>query len=209
MRKQFLSLVLAVAALMLININQADAQRLSLTANMNLFANGEQIEDLEDLELNLTEQRGYSLNLRMYDKSRWALRLGVGTNKLTYSVEDGSNIEEVIRENLTGFVGLEKHVKLAFLYPYAGVYVPITFNTKDVLGTAQNSIKNGDVSAGFSVLAGANIQMFKILRVGAEFNVGFSRFKSEIFDNLVSNNTDAISLNRLDYNTEITVGLAF
>ncbi len=202
--------VIALFFVLFSNVQDSFAQRLSLTANVNLFANGEGTEDLDDIDLSLDEQRAYSLNLRLYDKNLWALRLGVGTDKLTYNIEDqSSNIDEVVRENLTAFIGLEKHFNVLFLSPYAGVYVPVTFNTKDVLGSTEESFKNGDVTAGFSVLAGANIKLLKFLRVGAEFNVGFSRFKSGVFDPLISGDASDISLNRLDYNTEITVGVAF
>ena len=117
------------------------------------------------------------------------------------------------RDNITLYLGLEKHFGRGLLIPYMGVYVPITYNgnNKVIDNLTDNVVDqwtNGDIKTGFSLLAGANLKLFKVLRLGAEFNLGFEQFKNEIISPLQDKN-ESVKLKNLEYNTEITIGFAF
>mgnify|MGYP006243859151 FL=1 len=142
------------------------------------------------------------------------IRIGAGLDKLSYQIGDSTNTNyDVLRDNITLYLGLEKHFGRGLLIPYLGVYVPITYNgnNKVIDNLTDNVVEqwtNGDIKTGFSVLAGANLKLFKILRLGAEFNLGFEQFKDEIIMPLQDKN-ESVKFKNLEYNTEITLGIAF
>lgn len=218
MKTILLKLSVFTVLFVLFSTTNSWAQRVSVTLNVQDFgierlSNGTvEVEEGEGEVKDFNGETSFSANVRLYDNNLWALRLGVGVSNLKYRIADGVDTDfEVKRQNLVALVGLEKHFRVSFLTPYLGVFVPITFNGedkfKDNLSTAREQFRNGDVKAGFSVLVGANIKLFKFLRLGAEFNAGFDKFKSEVIQNL--GNASDIKLRNLEYNTEVTIGIAF
>lgn len=188
------------------------AQKISVIANFKAL-DSERVEGDNGTSVSYKGETSLSGNVRIFDKNLWALRVGVGVDNLKYEFADNNmnTNYEVVRQNLTGYLGLEKHFKVAFLHPYAGVYVPITFNgedeVKDIATDAKQQFDNGNIQAGFSILAGANVKLFRLLRLGLEFNAGFKHFKDEVIDNFSENS--AIRFKNFDYNTEVTLGVAF
>jgi hypothetical protein len=187
-------------------------QRVSLIGNVKAFGI-EKVEGLDSTEVNYKGETSFSVNLRIFDKNQWAFRLGAGLDKLTYQFGDTLTTNyDVKRESITTYLGLEKHFGTGMLTPYLGVFVPLTFNGKDNvrnnLSDIVEQIDNGSVSAGFSLLGGLNLRLFRILRIGGEASLGFSQFKNEVLNNL-SSNPSSIKLKNLEFNTEITFGIAF
>ncbi len=187
-------------------------QRVSLIGNVKAFGI-EKVEGLDSTEVNYKGETSFSVNLRIFDKNQWAFRLGAGLDKLTNQFGDTLTTNyDVKRESITTYLGLEKHFGTGMLTPYLGVFVPLTFNGKDNvrnnLSDIVEQIDNGSVSAGFSLLGGLNLRLFRILRIGGEASLGFSQFKNEVLNNL-SSNPSSIKLKNLEFNTEITFGIAF
>lgn len=189
----------------------AQAQRASVHANFTAFS-FEKVQNLNDTaSVKYKGETSFSGNLRLYDKSKWAIRLGVGVNKMKYEISDETQTNfDAVRENLTAIIGLEKHFEIGPLIPYVGVAVPLAFNSKDKFSEIGSNlveqVKNGSVKAGFGIVAGANIKLFRILRLGAEANVGWNKFKSEVSQ--IQSLSD-FNLNRFDSNIEVTIGVAF
>ena len=187
-------------------------QRVSLIGNIKAFGI-EKVEGLDSTEVNYKGETSFSVNLRIFDKNQWAFRLGAGLDKLTYQFGDTlATNYDVKRESITTYLGLEKHFGTGMLTPYLGVFVPLTFNGKDNVRNNFNDIvdqiDNGSVSAGFSLLGGLNLRLFRIFRIGGEASLGFSQFKNEVLNNL-STDPSSIKLKNLEFNTEITFGIAF
>ena len=204
--KNFLSSIsLAVFLLCLLTASDVLAQRVSLHTNIAVVSN----DIVEGENVNILDQQSTtaSLNLRFYDQSLWAIRLGAGVKDLQYEFEDGSlnTNYDVNRESFFVNLGLEKHFRLP-LNPYLGVNVPITFNGDDEVNN--DKIDNSSIQTGFNVLAGANISIFKILRVGFEFNTGFNSFNKEVLDNLGPGEMSSIKLKNMNYRGEVTLGVA-
>lgn len=204
--KNFLNSI-CVLTFILCFVNTTDilAQRVSLTTNIAVVSNDKvEGENVNILDQNTTTA---SLNLRFYDQNLWAIRLGAGVKDLEYKFEDGNlNTDyDVNRESFFVNLGLEKHFRLP-LNPYLGVNVPVTFNGDDKVNN--NKIDNSSVQTGFNVLAGANISIFKIIRVGFEFNTGFNSFNEEVLKNLGPGEASSIRLKNMDYRGSVTVGVA-
>ncbi len=204
--KNFLnSISLTIFFLCLLTASDVFAQRVSLSANIAVMGN----DKVEGENVNILDQKTTtaSLNLRFYDQSLWAIRLGAGVKDLEYQFEDGTlnTNYDVNRESFFVNLGLEKHFRLP-LNPYLGVNVPITFNGDDKVNNGK--IDNSSVQTGFNVLAGANISIFKVLRVGFEFNTGFNSFNEEVLKNLGPGESSSIKLKNMDYRGEITLGIA-
>lgn len=181
------------------------AQRIAVTTNFSVVSNNK--VDGENVNIIDEQTKTASVNLRFFDQSLWAIRLGAGLKDLEYSFEDGSlNTDyEVTRESVFVNLGLEKHFRLP-LNPYLGVNVPITFHGDDTVNSIE--IDNSSVQTGFNVLAGANLQLFKILRVGFEFTTGFNSFNNEVLKNLGPGESSSIKLSKMDYRGEVTLGIA-
>lgn len=208
-------ILLAIAA-----TNQiAQAQKVSITANFKTFDINKTKVDANNnaTDVQYKGETSLSANLRIFDKNRFALRLGVGADNLKYEFTDtntpiATNFSAV-RQSLTAYLGLEKHFKIAFLNPYFGAYVPFTFNGNDKIeqigGTVKQEIENGNVRTGLAVVTGANISLFKIFRLGMEANAGFDSFKEEVINPTINAGTSSLKLNKIDYALEFTFGVAF
>ncbi|MCC7224603.1 MAG: hypothetical protein IT273_12820 [Chitinophagales bacterium] len=188
------------------------AQRISITANIKAFG----IEKVESSGSTTTEYEGetsFSGNLRLFDKNHFALRLGVGLNNLKYTFSDSlSTNYDAVRESMTAYLGLEKHFTGGLLTPYLGIYMPLTFNSKDEIKDITNTVigqfDGEGIKAGLSLLGGLNLQLFKVLRLGVEANVGFDSFKEEVFEPLIDD-PSSIKFKNLDFALEATIGVAF
>lgn len=189
------------------------AQSISLIANIKAFG----IQKVEGASGTATEYNGetsFSGNLRLFSKNHFALRLGIGLNNLEYSFADSLNTNySAVRESMIAYLGAEKHFGNGFLTPYLGVYIPLTFNSKDKIkdigGNLLNDLTDGEkFKAGFSLLAGLNVKLLKVLRLGVEANVGFDSFKEEIFEPLLQD-PSSIQFKNLDVALEATIGVAF
>lgn len=180
------------------------AQRVAVTTNFSILENNR----VEGENVNILDEKTTtaSVNLRFFDQNLWAIRLGAGVKDLEYSFEDGTlNTDyDVTRESVFVNLGLEKHFRVP-LNPYIGVNVPITFNGDDTINNTE--IETSSVQTGFNVLAGANLQLFKIFRIGFEFNTGFNSFNDEILKNLGPNEANSIKLNKMDYRGDVTIGI--
>lgn len=212
--KKFFSTLLVVMLLFCLSTlnHNVMAQRVSLIANVKAFGI-KKVEGIDSTAVNYKGETSFSGNLRIFDNNLWAFRLGAGLDKLKYQFGDSSfSNYNVARESITAYLGLEKHFEVGPFTPYLGVFVPITFNgkdsVKDNLTGIVDQIDNGNISAGFSLLGGLNLRLFKILRIGGEASLGFSQFKDQVLRNLTSN-PSAIKLKNLEFNTEITFGVAF
>lgn len=197
----------------LLTSTSANAQRIMLTANIRAFGI-EKVGTANNTQVDYTGTTSFSGNLRLLSKGKWALRLGAGVNNLNYTFQgDSLNTNyDAVRQNMTAYLGIEKHFGSGLLRPYLGMFVPITFNATDkITDTYNNAVsqfKDGTATAGLSLLGGLHLSLFKILRVGAEVNLGFSQFKEEVLDNL-SNDPSSIKMKNLDFATEVSIGLAF
>lgn len=153
-------------------------------------------------------------NLRIFDKNQFAFRAGIGVNNIEYQfTTDSLNTNyDAVRKNLTAYLGVEKYFSVGVLEPYIGVFVPINFNATNnitnIAGDASEQIKDGSVSAGFSITGGLNLKLFRFLRIGVGGDLGFSNFKEQVLDNLTTE-PSAIKLKKLDVSPVFTVGLAF
>lgn len=204
-------------ALLVINVQGVKiyAQKaFSITLNFKAFdINKNKIEGEDATKSFYDGESSFSGNFRLFNQSKFALRLGLGFDKLKYQIyNDSLNTNfDAVRENLTAYIGAEKHFPITFFTPYVGVYVPITFNSKDkidkIIEDASKQANNGDIKAGFAVLAGINFKLLQFLRLGVEFNLGFDKFKSEVVNKFIDENK--VNINSLDYGTEFTLGVAF
>ena len=136
------------------------AHRFSLDTHIKALGI-EKVEGVDITQANYTGETSFSVNAKFYDKNLWAFRIGAGLDKLSYQIGDSTNTNyDVLRDNITLYLGLEKHFGRGLLIPYLGVYVPITYNgnNKVIDNLTDNVVEqwtNGDIKTGFSVLAGA------------------------------------------------------
>ncbi len=188
-------------------------QRVSLTANIRAFGI-DKVSSSDNSDVSYKGTTSFSGNLKLYTKNQFAFRLGLGLDNLNYEFagDSLSTNYDAVRKQMTAYLGLEKHFGKSLLRPYLGVFVPLTFNAEDTFTDITHDI--GDqfdgesMKAGFSMLAGLNLAILKFLRVGVEFNAGFSSFKSEVLDPLIDDPA-GIKFKNLDYSTQFVVGVAF
>ena len=191
--------------------SHGDFQRFGVTVNYRIGNMYEPLDNSSEIHSYL-EESAVSLNLRLYNIRNWAFRLGAGYRNLDYQIDNtGLAVDyEAFRRDYTVVLGLEKHFLLGDAFDvYPGIVVPIAFIGEDELNNQfANNIENGDLVASFGVLVGANVRLFKILRLGAEFTGTYDEFKQKVVANFPSN-TDNIKLQNLHFYTDITLGLTF
>jgi len=197
----FLLLILSTAFVSL------QAQRVSLTANFSSF----DIDRASSNTANISYAGSTTLtgNLRILSEKKWALRLGAGVDNLTYRVEDGvSTNYQARRQDLRAIIGVEKHATIAnFLTIYPGAYIPIIVVGEDKISANFQNIKNGNVRAGLGVVLGANIRLFKILRVGVEFDASYDNFKEAVWES--ADQLSLVPIRGINHTTAFTLGVAF
>jgi len=195
--------LLVYTLLIIGNFYVANSQSFSLIGNVKAIS-VETITPIDSTNIAFEGKLGFSVNLRIFTDGLWAFRGGLGIDNLRYKIQkDVSTDYEMKRQDLVAYLGLEKHFNFLSLNPYIGVAAPIKINTEDILGTANQSYNNGSVSAGLMLLAGVSYQALGVLRLGVEANISYNKFRAELLSNRI------FDLNRLDYNTEFTVGVAF
>lgn len=199
----FASIVLGMIA----SISPAFGQRISLTANISDF----RIDNANSGNTNINYQGSSSMsaNLRLYSKKHWALRLGAGLDNVNYTVANGIQTDYTARrQDIQGIIGFEKHFIIGnFLDIYPGTYVPVVVVGNDIINDNYAQITNGNLRAGLGMLVGANVKLLKILRVGVEFNASYDNFKNAIYDGV--ENQSFVPIKGLNYNTALTLGVAF
>ena len=207
------NLVLLVTLLASISQFSYAQQRFSAIMHFKSFGI-DKVEGADGTEATYTGATSLSGNLRVFDKNQFAFRAGIGANNLEYHfTTDSLNTNyNAIRQSLTAYLGVEKYFSVGILEPYIGVFVPINFNATnkitDIIYNSTEQIKDGSVSAGFSITGGLNLKLFRIIRIGIGGDVGFSNFKEQVLDNLTTE-PSAIKLKNLDVSPVFTFGLAF
>lgn len=183
------------------------AQRVSLTANFSDF----RIDNTSsgNTSIDYAGSTSMSANLRLFSKKHWAVRVGAGLDNLQYTVSDGIQTDySARRQDLQGIFGLEKHFIIGdFLDIYPGAYVPLTITGDDILSDNYDNIQNGNLRAGLGLVAGANIKLLKILRLGLEFNASYDNFKTTVYESV--DNRSLVPFQGLSYTTAFTLGVAF
>lgn len=191
--------------------SHGDFQRFGVTVNYRIGNLYEPLQNSSEI-YNYLEESAMSLNIRLYNIRNWALRIGAGYRNLDYSIDNtGLSVDyNAFRRDYTLLLGLEKHFLLGDIFDvYPGIVIPIAYIGQDQLENqfAEN-IDNGDFVASFGVLFGANMRIFRVLRIGAEFTGTYDEFKQKVLSNF-PNNTSNIKLQNLHFYTDITVGLTF
>ncbi|MDP5169154.1 MAG: hypothetical protein NWR72_02825 [Bacteroidia bacterium] len=194
-------------ALMLVGFStQSQAQKISLTANFSSF-------DLDRVSSGNTtiDYAGSStvgLNLRYYTKKKWAIRAGAGIDNLQYTVGNSLQTDySARRQDITGVLGLEKHLMLGPLDIYPGVFVPVVVVGDDnILDANYDNITNGNLRAGVGLLMGANIKFLKILRLGVEFDATYDNFKTGVYDGV--SQASFVPVKGINHNVSFTLGIA-
>ncbi len=192
-------------------LGTANAQVVSLTANLTTVSLDNFEFDQDDLSVNFDTKSNISGNLRLYTRKKWALRLGGGIEQFEYTV-GGSSIEqayEAQRRDVKGLVGLEKHFQLGnSLTLYPGLLIPITVVGDDEMITANLSdIENGHTRAGLGLVLGANYALLNFFRVGLEINYNYNKFTTEVWQNI--NMLEDVGTEGMDFDTALTIGVAF
>lgn len=198
---------LLTLSFVLFGISSSQAQKLSLTANFSGF-------DIDRVNsgsttLDYAGSTSLSANLRLYSQKKWALRAGVGVDNLQYTVGDGISTNYAARrQDLKGILGVEKHFVLAnFIDIYPGVYIPIVVVGDDIINDNYANISNGNIRSGLGFVAGANIKLFKILRLGVEFDASYDNFKEGFWETVDTQSFAPIR--GINHTTNFTLGVAF
>lgn len=208
MKNLLRTLSLATLILLGFGLNPAAAQRISLTGNFAQF----QIADASQGGTSVAYNGVTDLtaNLRIYSRNKWALRVGAGMENLRYQVSSNGlqTSYSAQRNDLKGLIGLEKHFIIAnFLDLYPGVYVPVVITgMDDILEENLENIQNGNLRSGLGVVLGANIKMFKILRVGVEFDANYDTFSQAVWESVGAQST--VPFRGMNYQTNFTLGIA-
>jgi hypothetical protein len=202
MKNYVLSLLILLATL-----GTTQAQRVGLNFNFSSFdidkaSSGNTVIDYQG-------STSLSANLRLFTQGKWAIRFGAGVDNLKYTVSDEINTNySAVRQDMKGILGLEKHFVLADrLDIYPGVYVPIIVTGDEIIQDNYDNVTGGGVRAGLGVLLGANVKLFKIFRVGVEFDAGYDHFKEGVWQ--AAQNRSFVPIRGINHSTAFTVGLAF
>jgi len=191
----------------MLGTGQTYAQKFSAMVNINALTINNVQPNVDSLSVSAEGTTDLSLNLRLFLKEKWAIRVGAGLERLRYTVNNGdvSTNYEAIRSDLKGILGFERHFKFSRFDFYPGVFVPIIVVGDDKIQDNFENIKNGGVRAGFGVLAGLNVKIIGPLRAGVEFDTSFDSFKGTVWEAAQSQST--VPFRGLTYNLAITLGV--
>ncbi|MDX2283498.1 MAG: hypothetical protein NW241_05020 [Bacteroidia bacterium] len=202
------ALILALLAMLSTGI--LHAQRFSATANFSSF----DINKIDDsgTTIDYAGSSSVGLNLRLFNQKRWALRVGAGVDNLSYTVGNGVQTDySARRQDLKGIFGVEKHFVIGnFLDLYPGAYVPLVVvgdDIVDVVNSNYQNIDNGTLRSGLGVVLGANVKLFKILRVGVEWDASYDNFKEGVWKGVQE--MSFVPVRGINHTTAFTVGVAF
>ena len=193
--------------LMTFGLQQAMAQRVSLTANFSSFDIDQASSGSTNIDYN--GSTSLTMNLRYYTDKKWAIRVGAGLDQLNYTVENGdlSTDYSAQRQDIKGILGIEKHFVLAnFLDIYPGAYIPIVVVGDDIVQNNLDNIENGRIRSGLGVLLGANIKVLKILRLGVEFDASYDHFREGVAAGFSSGSF--VPVRGINHTTNFTLGIA-
>lgn len=202
------NLILAVSLITLIGLSPAQAQKFSATLNLSGFS----VDRISapNTQIDYTGSSSVSANFRIYSENKWAIRAGAGIDNLSFQV-DNFDIDTDYsgrRQDLKGILGLEKHFVIGnFLDIYPGAYIPIIVVGDNVLSNNYQNLNNGGLRSGVGVLLGANIKLFKILRVGVEFDASYNNFREAVWES--ANTSSFVPMRGITHTTNFTLGVAF
>lgn len=202
------NLILAVSLVTMIGLAPAQAQKFSATLNLAGF-NVDRISS-PNTQVDYTGSSSVSANFRVYSENKWAIRAGAGVDNLKFTVDnfDVDTEYSARRQDLKGILGLEKHFIIGdFLDIYPGAYVPIIVVGENVLNNNYQNLTNGGVRSGLGVVLGANIKLFKILRVGVEFDASYNNFREAVWES--ASTSSFVPMRGIAHTTNFTVGVAF
>ncbi len=208
MKTRTTSLIVLFAACMLfLGMQQAQAQRLSATLNLNSLEKNDFSTTNGQFELD--KSANVSLNLRYYTQSKIGFRAGVGVENLNYDVNSTAGVAtdfQSKRKDLKGIFGVEWHPTLGkWMDIYPGMYVPITVVGKDLINSNIDNLSDGGFSAGLGAVLGVNIKVLKIFRAGVEFDAQYQNFKAATVDAV--NNVSFQPYQRMNYTANFTFGI--
>lgn len=201
----------AVALSMLFTIGSISsvyAQRFSATLNVGQL-NWDRV-DSEVADIDYEGSSSITLNARLFTKNHWAFRVGAGFDQLNYTVSGGriTTDYDAQRRDARGLVGIEKHFQLGRMIDiYPGVVVPIVITGKDLIDANLDNINNGNLRAGLGLVLGANLSLFKFLRVGVEFDATYDNVKTQVWES--AETLSFAPMKGIQVNTAFTVGVAF
>ncbi|GAB4411991.1 MAG: hypothetical protein OHK0039_17620 [Bacteroidia bacterium] len=201
-----------ISALLLIafwGMNTLHAQRLMITTNFSHF-NIDKPTGVPGVDVNYTGVTDLTANVRLLSRDKWAIRVGAGVESLQYNVSgtDISTNYTARRQDIKGLLGLEKHFVIAnSLDIYPGVYVPLIITGDDIINQNYDNIENGGLRAGLGVVLGANLKMFKILRIGVELDATYDNFQQAVWEGVDQKSFAPIK--GMQYQPNFTLGLAF
>lgn len=157
-------------------------------------------------------------NARVFTKRGLALRLGVGTDSVNYTYQNGagSTNYDAKRKDLKSLIGAEIHFPIARpVWFYTGIYLPFTITGKDYLYDVKNGAQNvgtvtidndGKVHFGLGADIGFNIKLAKFVRLGVEANGTFTQFSQAYWDVTVAE--DLANLKQMQGGVFATLGIA-
>lgn len=201
------TLLLPLFFLAVLAMQPLQAQRVSLMANFSSFDVDRASNGLT--EIDYTGSTTLTANLRIFSEKMWAVRVGAGVDNLNYRVSDGVTTDyQARRQDIRGLLGLEKHFQIGDLLDiYPGAYVPIIVVGEDRIAANYDNIANGGIRSGLGVVLGANIRLFRILRVGVEFDASYDAFRETVWESV--DQTSLVPFRGINHTTAFTVGLAF
>ena len=207
------NILLSLGILVLLGGTQLQAQDEKVSLLLGFKMSGTNNINTDDSTMfDLTSNPAFHANLRLH-LGNVAIRLGAGFSSFKYAVENGPLISDnydAERTDMQWLAGLEYHAHVGPLTIYPGFFIPITVTGKDkIVQDNFDNISNGSVRAGLGVVAGANIKLVKILRVGVEFDTTFDNFKANYWNGDGANDLSVASLKQNNVNIRGTVGVAF
>jgi len=185
------------------------AQDFSATLNISALNTNKFSADRQAVKVSYDGGFAAALNLRLYSKHRWALRIGGGVENVNYSVTNSTNSTityEGSRQNICGSIGLEKHL-FAFnkkFNAYAGGFVPVVFVGDDKISATYNNIANSASGAGLGIVLGGNMRIEHV-RFGLEYNWSYTQFKTSVWDN--ASTLSSASLRNTNKQLAVTIGI--
>lgn len=202
-----LSIILSLLVVSMLASQDLMAQRVSLMANFSSF----DIDQVSNgsTEIDYAGSTSLTANLRLFNDRHWAVRVGAGVDNLNYHVSDGVTTDyQAQRQDLKGILGLEKHFQIGdFMDIYPGAYVPIIIVGEEKIQANYDNITNGGVRSGLGVVLGANIRLFRIMRVGVEFDASYDAFRQTVWESV--DQTSLVPFSGINHTTAFTVGFAF
>ncbi len=237
-KKQILILVIIKAVVFCLSVNAQNLRsvscsghniemQFSFTVNKSLFASNQMtagVQDDQSLSQLSGKINGCSSTLflaRFYSKSLFALRVGAGSENLSYEISyhkeiNSANSKEVktqnysaIRRDLLLNIGVEKHFHLTQNWTAsAGVEVPMS-----LLGQAKSDHEfiteytNRKGFMGLGIIGGMQFRIAQVFTVGAEFESMTMKTSYSFLNE--NEGTDHLSFQKTSMNIKLSAGFVF